>query len=307
MTPYSDFDLDHSTARAWVDFTARLAEVLSMMDATEPLTLSTYDAADGLAGYVKFIAPDRDRLLALVPGAGALPPEHRLTSGQTDLLLADGWQAPDPTAGDERATHFSAIGRQDRSEELAGRATRVLREVFGVHHPVFLASDVLAEILQAPVDDELDALEPGAPRVVMPTDAADLGRLVERVIAALPDITAMRDTDGDLAMRVGSAMVFVRVPADAQEVLVFAPVVHDVAGRSRAAEILNDINSHARWVRFALLRDRVFVTMSILARPFVGAHLRQAIAEVCKVADGVDDLLAQSLNGRTTFGLDDLT
>jgi hypothetical protein len=115
----------------------------------------------------------------------------------------------------------------------------------------------------------------------------------------------MRDADGDLAMRVGSAMVFVRVPADGQEVLVFAPVVHDVDGRSRATEVLNDINAHARWVRFALLRDRVFVTMSILGRPFVAAHLRQAIAEVCKVADGVDDLLAQSLHGRTAFEADE--
>jgi hypothetical protein len=312
MSPYDDFDLDRSTDKAWVDFAARLGEVLSMMDATEPLTVSTHDGAHDLAGYVKFVAPSPDRLVALVPANALLPSEHRLTAEQIDALLAAGWQPPDPAAADETATHFWAEASQDDSDALALQAATTLRDVFGVHHPVFLASDVLAEILQTGPDEE----DPPAGRVepvaaaeesiaVMPVNAAHLGLLVDQVIAAIPSITPMRDADGDLAMRVGSAMVFVRVPADAQEVLVFAPVVHDIEGRSRATEMLNDINSHARWVRFALLRDRVFVTMSILARPFVGAHLRQAIGEVCKVADGVDDLLAQSLHGRTTFAAEE--
>jgi hypothetical protein len=313
MRPYDDFDLDRSTEQAWVDFAARLAEVLSMMDATEPLTVSTHDGHEDLAGYVKFVAPSRDRLLALIPSNALLPDEHDLTSDQADELIGFGWEPPDPAAGDETTSHYWLSGSQARSDRLAAQAVIALRDVFGVHHPVFLASDVLAEILQAgPIDDDIDAaLQPGAALVparppddnaaILPANAIHLSQLVERVLAAMPEITPMRDAEGDLAIRVGSAMVFVRVPADAQEVLVFAPVVHDVEGRSRATEVLNDINSHARWVRFALLRDRVFVTMSILARPFVGAHLRQAIAEVCKVADGVDDLLAQSLHGRTTF------
>jgi hypothetical protein len=316
MRPYDDFDLDRSTEQAWVDFAARLAEVLSMMDATEPLTVSTHDAYEDLAGYVKFVAPSRDRLLALVPSNALLPDQNDLTDLQAEQLLGLGWEPPDPAAGDETSSHYWAAGTQARSDQLAARAVLALRDVFGVHHPVFLAADVLAEILQAgPIEDDIDvALQPSADLVpvqviddfaaIQPANAAHLSHLVETVLARMPEITPMRDAEGDLAIRVGSAMVFVRVPADALEVLVFAPVVHDVEGRSRATELLNDINSHARWVRFALLRDRVFVTMSILARPFVAAHLRQAIAEVCKVADGVDDLLAQSLHGRTTFGDD---
>jgi hypothetical protein len=77
--------------------------------------------------------------------------------------------------------------------------------------------------------------------------------------------------------------------------------VHDVAGRSRAAEVLNDLNVEARWVKFQLVRDRVFVSYSLLARPFVAAHLDQAVRIVSEVADGIDDELAAKLNGRTTF------
>jgi hypothetical protein len=84
-------------------------------------------------------------------------------------------------------------------------------------------------------------------------------------------------------------------------VIVFAAVVHDVSGRSRAAEVLNDLNVEARWVKFQLIRDRVFVTLSVLAKPFVPAHLHQAVRLVSDVADGIDEELASRLNGRTTF------
>ena len=80
-----------------------------------------------------------------------------------------------------------------------------------------------------------------------------------------------------------------------------AAVVHDVAGRSRAAEVLNDLNVEARWVKFQLIRDRVFVTISVLSRPFVPDHLHQAVRILSEVADGIDDELAAKLNGRTTF------
>ena len=83
--------------------------------------------------------------------------------------------------------------------------------------------------------------------------------------------------------------------------IIFAAVVHDVAGRSRATEVLNDLNVEARWVKFQLVRDRVFVTVSVLARPFVPAHLRQAVKILAETADGIDDELAAKLHGRTTF------
>ena len=96
-------------------------------------------------------------------------------------------------------------------------------------------------------------------------------------------------------------MLFLRTAADGQEVLIFAAVVHDVAGRSRATEVLNDLNVEARWVKFQLVRDRVFVSLSVPAKPFVPAHLRQGVRILSDVADGIDNELAIKLNGQTTF------
>jgi hypothetical protein len=45
----------------------------------------------------------------------------------------------------------------------------------------------------------------------------------------------------------------------------------------------------------------VFVSLSVPAKPFVPAHLRQAVRILSEVADGIDNELAIKLNGRTTF------
>ena len=96
-------------------------------------------------------------------------------------------------------------------------------------------------------------------------------------------------------------MVFVRTTPDASELLLFAALVHDVEGRSRAVEVLNDLNVQSRYGRFALHQDRVFVTMSVMARPFVATHLHQAVSIMSRLADGLDNELARKLRGRTTF------
>jgi len=93
-------------------------------------------------------------------------------------------------------------------------------------------------------------------------------------------------------------MVFVRIPSDAER-------GHRVSRRSSTTSAagrvpprcLNDLNSESRWVRFWLLRDKVFVSMSALAQPFVPAHFQQVIHEVASVADSIDDHLAATLAG----------
>ena len=122
-----------------------------------------------------------------------------------------------------------------------------------------------------------------------------LARTAEELDAALEgELTLflghepLRDGNGDLALRVGSTMVFVRSALDAQEVLLFAPLVHDIDGRSRAMEVLSDLNTEARWVRFQLIRDRVYVSMSVPAAPLIPAHLHRALRIISLISDNMD-------------------
>jgi hypothetical protein len=208
---------------------------------------------------------------------------------------------------------------------MAELAVRALRDVFGVQHPVFLAPDQLAEVLQPDAADLGSAsksedsfigrvLEPTRPRratsveidpedltSTLPDGPGHLNRMVDDELTSMYGHPPFRDDEGDVAIRVGSTMLFLRTSGDGKEVTVFAAVVHDVSGRSRAAEVINDLNVESRWVKFQLVRDRVFVSLSVLARPFVAEHLRQAVRIMSQVADGIDEDLAAKLNGRTTF------
>ena len=199
-----------------------------------------------------------------------------------------------------------------------------------MQHPVFLDPDQLAEILRTEpsviegpdgattvtsgtlLDGEANGRGTGLQRVqagrgvtmaaVLPADRDHLEALVETELTAALGHPPIRDEEGDIVIRVGSTLLFLRTAADGQDVVLFSAVVHDVDGRSRATEVLNDLNVEARWVKFQLVRDRVFVLTSVPARPFVPAHLHQAVRVMSDVADGVDDELAAKLGGRTTFG-----
>jgi hypothetical protein len=226
-----------------------------------------------------------------------------------------GWQPP--TAGGETSSAAEVIEPtanfwielpQVESARISELTVSALRDVYGVQHPIFLAPDQLAEVLQpTPLPIERGAsirvleVERADLMTTMPRDQQHLNELVDAELAEMYGHQPIRDAEGDVAIRVGSTMLFLRTSQDGQEVVVFAAVVHDVAGRSRAAEVLNDLNVEARWVKFQLIRDRVFVTISVLSRPFVPAHLHQAVRILSEVADGIDDELAAKLDGRTTF------
>ena len=221
---------------------------------------------------------------------GPLDPDQR------DGLLEQGWSPPTAT-GPGPVDGFWVEDSQDRSDRVSALAVAALRDVFGVPHPVFLAPDQLSEVLREPgPTEQAVALAPRRAR-----DQEELNALVDRELTRMYGHPPMRDGEGDVAFRVGSTMLFLRTSPDGQEVTVFAAVVHDVEGRSRAAEVLNDLNVEARWVKFQLVRDRVFVTFSVLARPFVPEHLHHAVRVLSEVADGIDDELATKLHGRTTF------
>jgi hypothetical protein len=285
-----DFDLDRSTARAWTDFGARLAEVVSVMDDTADLTIGVESVSEEPAPFLRFSADERDLIRCEAAGNATLGPGFQLSDAQIATLTDLGWHPP--AAGGPRPTpNFWVEDEQEQSERMSALAVAALRDVYGVQHPVFLAPDQLREVLRGPSPETA----PGFGR------AQQLDALVDRELTRMYGHPPLRDADGDVAIRVGSTMLFLRTSPDGQEVVVFAAVVHDVAGRSRAAEVLNDLNVEARWVKFQLVRDRVFVTFSVLARPFVPEHLQHAVTILSEVADGIDEDLAAKLHGRTTF------
>lgn len=316
MADIDDFDLDRSTAQAWAEFQSRLSEVISMIDDTADLTIRTTSGGNGPPPFVRLSSPHPGVIRCEAAGNAVLGSDFQLSVDQLTAMEDLGWQ---PSAvGDEDtqlepAADFWIELPQAASDRMSEVVVSALRDIYGVQHPVFLAPDKLAEALQpaqAPIEPDssikVEHLERPNLEPTMPRNQQHLNDLVDAELAEIYGHPPIRDVDGDVAIRVGSTMLFLRTSRDGQEVVLFAPVVHDVAGRSRATEVLNDLNVEARWVKFQLIKDRVFVTVSVMSRPFVPAHLRQAVRILSDVADGIDNELAAKLNGRTTFSDHDI-
>jgi hypothetical protein len=306
LAEIDDFDIDRSIAQAWTEFSERLSEVISIMDDSGDLTIGTESASSDPAPFVRFSCPTRDQVRCEAASNAVLGEDFQLSADQLAAMERLGWLPPtsDPP---HPTSNFWVEAPQEESDRVAALAVGALRDVYGVQHPIFLAPDQLAEVLRpvtGPVETaagELALLRHDDLESHLARDQSHLDQLVEAELAQMFGHPPLRDSEGDVAIRVGSTMLFLRTAADGQEVLIFAAVVHDVAGRSRATEVLNDLNVEARWVKFQLVRDRVFVSLSVPAKPFVPAHLRQGVRILSDVADGIDNELAIKLNGRTTF------
>lgn len=302
MPEYDDFDLDRSTREAWRRFADSLSEVISMMDDTSDLTIGSVANSADTVPFVRFRSVTRDLLRAEAASNALLADDYQLAAAQLEQLEDMGWQPPTAT-GPDATENFWIEMAQERSAELAELAVRALREVYGIQHPIFLAPDQLAEVLQPttePISGDTE-FDPDDVVATVPASPEHLDQMIEAELIDMFGHQPMRDSEGDISIRVGSTMLFVRTSADHREIILFAVVVHDIDGRSRAMEVLSDLNTELRMVKFQLIRDRVFATLSVFAHPFVPAHLHQGVRLLSDVADGIDNELAEKLRGRTTF------
>ncbi|MEA5155813.1 T3SS (YopN, CesT) and YbjN peptide-binding chaperone 1 [Raineyella sp.] len=302
MPQYGDFDLDRSIAQAWDEFELRLAEVISVIDDSADFTIGCVAVDESQVPYVMFTAVDRTTIRAEASSNSVLGEDYQLGSEELALMERLGWSAP-TNEGPRPTANFWMEMDQEASDRLAAAAVGALRDVFGVQHPVFLAPDHLAEVLTPRPEPLAGATEFDAEDVmaIIPVDTQHLNDMIEAELTEMFGHAPLRDHEGDIALRVGSAMLFLRVSQDGRELILFSVIVHDVAGRSRAAEVLNDLNADARMVKFHLVRDKVFASLSVLTHPFVPAHLHQAVRIMSDIADGIDDELAHKLGGHTTF------
>lgn len=290
-----DFDIDATTGDAWAAFTANLAEVLSVMDDSSDLNISVARGlVAGEAPAITFTASGPKVIARIVSGWSA-PDAQDPAEDEIDRLLEMGWH--EPREGEQ--AYFAECDQED-TQPLASLTASTMQEIFDVIHPVFLEPDQLKELLSG--REALQAVPPKPEdAAVLPANRAELDRLVDQQLVRHIGYPPLRNPEGDVAIRVGSSVVFLRSTPDAAELMLFAPLVHEVSGRSRACEVLNDLNVESRYGRFALHRDRVYVQLAVPAKPFVPAHLHQALRIVSQIADGIDDELASKLGGRTTF------
>jgi len=315
-----EFDLDKRLEIAWIQLGGRLTAALTGLLNEETLFIelpSAYDESDltGSVPYLQFMAYGNGAVRGEVSGNAILDQRHRLSDTQGQALLQLGWSAPasEPDVDDpdeHTGPNFWINAEPDALAELAGASVAVIRDVFGVPHPSFLiASGAQGDLggaaeslgLPRPAQEDPSAVE-DEPLAVEPTDRDHLVELVDAALVPVVGGTPAHDDDGDIPIRSGSAIVFVRVAEDGPFIELFSPVLVDVEGSPLALERISQLNRWVRFVSFGWDAGTVHASMHLYCHPFVPEHLRHAVAVLTSVADRLDDELRLGLGGRAFFG-----
>ena len=312
MDSLDGFDLDRSVERAWREFRERLADHIAAMVDDEHLTLSTpVDVTPnfGASPYLQFCGFGEVAVRCEVSSNAFLDDKFALSQADEVELVRSGWNPPDPDDAQASPNFFKDLNR-DHADQAAAMSVVALRDVFGIAHPAFLEVDARDDdgplgIYVGHAEAESDPAVDDVPDLVIPADYDHLVELVDQVLTVRFGNPPVKDDDGDIPVRAGSALVFVRVQANAPIIDIFTPLVKGVTNRAKATELLSDLNRDKVFTKFFLNDDYVIAQIQLPAMPFVPEQLDDMLSHLSKVADDIDEPLAQELGGQLPFFQDD--
>lgn len=316
-------DLRAKVTQAWRDFALALAGRLRTLpaDAHLRLTLDPTASGTGDAVYsVSVLVEGAGQLRARAVGNATLPAGFRLDRSAVADMIALGWSPPGVVEGS--GADFGLRTTTDESALLARTISRTLRDVYGAPHPAFLV------FLVQDADDQPIAVEPlGTARPdVAPDEDLDLDldealaaarasqsgdeamaldERVRTVVATMLKSDADQlqvDADGDIGIRAGSAMVFVRVRDNPPLVDVFSPVLTEIHPTEKLYVKLSELTNRMPIGRLYCTDDTVWASIPVFGRNFQTTHLMLAVQVMTGLADELDDRLHGEFGGRRFFG-----
>jgi hypothetical protein len=318
-------DLRAKVTEAWREFAAALAALLPGLSAGAyvDITLDPTASGTGLAVYsVSLRVLDDGVIEGLAVGNAALPEGYRMDRSAVADLVALGWSPPGvlPDSGDS----FGLRTEVGQAKKLATIVSRTLRDVYGAPHPAFLVylvhddqdepipSVPLATARHEPsIDAELslDDLDEDGVLTEALANAADevipLDERVKTVVATMSKTTVEQlqlDTDGDIGIRAGSAMVFVRVRDNPPLVDVFSPILTEVEPTEQLYVKLSELTNRMPIGRLYCAQDTVWASIPVFGRNFQATHLMLAVQVMTGLADELDDRLHGEFGGKRFFG-----
>jgi len=139
------------------------------------------------------------------------------------------------------------------------------------------------------------------------TNSHDSLELKERVLTVVATTTRIPsdklelDSDGDVGIRAGSAMVFVRVRDNPPLIDVFSPILKDVDPSEALYVKLSELTNRLPIGRIYCADDTVWASIPVFGRNFQPMHLMLAIQVMTALADELDDRLRREFGGRRFF------
>ena len=315
-------DLSAKVTEAWREFAHALAAALAALPEGSRLDLTLDPTASGTGDAVYRVTVDAGTdggLRAYAVGNASLPAGYRMDRAQVAELVALGWSPPGvvPASGDR----FGLVTEAGGASGLATVLTRTMRDIYGAPHPAFLVYTLVDDtgaVLPAP---PLGTARPGTlserpgaddlsrglggvdadPDENLPPLAERVRSLVAGLLRTEPDRLQV-DSDGDINIRAGSAMVFVRVRDNPPLIDVFSPVLTEVEPSERLYVRLSELTNRMPIGRLYCTNDTVWASIPVFGRNFQPVHLMLAIQVMIGLADELDDRLYGEFGGKRFFG-----
>lgn len=316
-------DLRAKVTEAWQGFARSLAAALQTLPPGTGIELTLDPTASGTGDAVYSVSieiGDDGRLSALGVGNAELPQGYRMDRSAVADLVALGWSPPGVMAGS--GDRFGLRTTTAEAARLAAVLSRTLRDVYGAPHPAFLVYAVHDQ------QDEPVAVEPlgtARPEVAPDEDpeldldealanartsqgleeAIALDERVRTVVATMMKSTPDQlqvDSDGDIGIRAGSAMVFVRVRDNPPLVDVFSPVLTEIEPTEQLYVKLSELTNRMPIGRLYCTNDTVWASIPVFGRNFQATHLMLAVQVMTGLADELDDRLHGEFGGKRFFG-----
>ena len=298
-------DLREKVTRAWREFARSLADLLPSLPAGAQLDLILDPTASGTGdasyGVTVMVTEDR-QLQARAVGNASLPDGFRMNRAAIADMVALGWSPPgvEPGSGEQFGLTTAGDGEAER---LATVLARTMRDIYGAPHPAFLVY-----LAYDPDEEPLPVPPLGTARAIPAGDTTALREQVRTVIAAMQQTTPdqlLADADGDIGIRAGTAMVFVKVRDDPPLVDVFSPVLTEVEPSEQLYGRLSELTNRMPVGRLYCANETVWASVPVFGRNFQPSHLVLAVQVMTGLADELDDRLHGEFGGRRFFGEDD--
>lgn len=297
-------------SEAWASLAQKLSNALATLEDNEFMCLSV----NGSDRYVRFslewifgmrvettsnIFLDKqeqldDKQVANLIAAGWNPPTWSPTD-PVDLLMNDVVIPDDET--DPCPNYFKDFNSPVSFDAVAALAVHTFTEVLGVDQPALL------EYFAYDQDDEpIEFPDFGLKFDEREMEDDDLSQqLLEAIRGAIGDSSLECDDDGDIGVRFGSALVFVRMNHNNMFVSIFSQILTDVQESPTVLSRLNEINSNEIMMRVFYSDNTIYGVADIPAVPFVDTHVAEAFGYFCDAADRMGNMLKAEFGGQTEF------
>jgi hypothetical protein len=294
---------------SWSNFAQHLAAGISKMQPDQFLILTVTPLPDGAERpwyYVQFASGGEEGFRAEAVSNKFLADRWKLPEKAAETLFRLGWHAPEPSAELKggKVNYWSDWPAPPHVAAMAQLAVSTLRRVYGVTSPGQLEYKYFDKAGQQLELADLGLRREAATRTGDGT-VEHLRPLVEQTLREVLHVGELKyDEHGDIPIRFGSALVFVRlVGGENPKVQVFSHLLWEVSSTSGLVEALNDINTRLSFGRVFWDGEQVIAAIDLPAPGLSGEYVARACFEIGSLADHFDEELVERFGGKTMFGV----